>query len=111
MLICWTGENRSVAACVAASNGQRSARWLEVGRDGCELSEGVSAERVVNPATFLSIGHEASVLEHFQMERQTRLRDVESILEVAHAALAVVQHLDDREACLVGQGVKELGRS
>jgi hypothetical protein len=32
-------------------------------------------------------------------------------LQVAHAALAVVQHLDDRETRLVRESMKELGRS
>ena len=111
MLICWAKENPSVAAWLSTPNGQRSARWLEVGRDGGQLGEGVGAERIMHPATFLAIGHEAGVLEHFQMEGETRLCDIEGLLQVAHATLAVVQHLDDREARLVGQRVEELGRS
>jgi hypothetical protein len=35
------------------------------------------------------------------MKGQSGLGDVECILQVAHATLAVVQHLDDRETRLV----------
>jgi hypothetical protein len=45
------------------------------------------------------------------MERQSRLRNVERVLEIADAAFAVVQHLDDGQARLVGQGVEELRSS
>lgn len=41
------------------------------------------------------------------MERKTRLRGFEIALQVADAAFAVAEQVDDGQARLVGQGVEE----
>ena len=49
---------------------------------------------------------ESGIFQHLQMERQSRLRGVELVLEVADAPLAAAQHLEDLEASRVGGGAR-----
>jgi hypothetical protein len=61
----------------------------------------------VNPPSGFTIPNDSRVLEDAKMKRETRLRGVQSISEIAHAPLPTVQHLDDLETCFVGEGVKK----
>src|SRR4029077_10859659 len=53
------------------------------------LVEHVEVQRVVDPATFLAVGHEARVLQRTEMERQEGLARAERAREVTDALLAV----------------------
>src|SRR4051812_35057909 len=71
--------------------------------------EGVFIQLVVNPAPLLPIGHDAGVLQYLEMERQPRLGCIKRGGEIANAALAASQQVNDLETCLVGEGVKDFG--
>jgi hypothetical protein len=45
------------------------------------------------------------------VERQSRLRSIESIGELTDAPLSFAKQLDDLESGFVGEGVKELDRA
>src|SRR5207248_7035857 len=66
-----------------------------------DLVERLATERVVNPPAFPAIGYEPRVLQSLQMEREPRLRRIEYILQLAHAALAVRQQPHDLKPGLV----------
>ena len=42
------------------------------------------------------------------MERQTRLRGVELVLQLADASFPIAKHLEDSQTSLVREGMKEL---
>jgi len=59
------------------------------------LLECFTIQLVVRPASLSPIVHDAGILEHLEMERQPRLRRVERVLQLADAALAADEQLDD----------------
>lgn len=65
----------------------------------------------MHPPSVFPIDHHASVLEHFEMKRQPGLGGVERVLQLAHASLAILEHVHDRQARFVGKRMKELGGS
>src|SRR5512144_1382189 len=111
MLICWTKEMRSVAARSSTSHRERAPRRLQFAHKIGEFSECIGVQRVVDPSAALPIGDETDVLENLQMERKSRLRGLQLILQLTHAPFAVLQHLQYGKSRLVGERVKELGRA
>ena len=71
------------------------------------FGQGVGVQRVVHPAALPTIGDQARVLQHLQVKRQPGLRGIERIGEIADAALAHPEALEDREPGAVGQGVEQ----
>ena len=104
-------ESESVTAGRSTPDRERSAGRFQIRDDGRQLAECVRIEGVVDPASVFPIEDQAGVLEHFQMKREARLCGVQFVLQVAHAALSVLQHREDAEASLVGEGVEKLGGS
>src|SRR5207245_220130 len=82
---------------------------LHVGRELRDFGERLTIQRVVAPAPVPTIAHEPRILERFQMEGQTRLRAVEHVLQLAHAALAVREQPHDLEPGLVRERVEPPG--
>src|SRR6267143_2400361 len=79
---------------------------LRVGRD---LVQRLAHETVEHPPSLATIADQLGVLQHFEMKGEARLRDLEHLLELAHAAFLVRQHLDDLNAGFVRQSVKPTG--
>src|SRR5258705_7534374 len=74
------------------------------------LFEHLRIQLIVDPASILSVANDPRVLEHAEMERKPGLRGVESVCQLANAALSLPEQLDDLEPGLVGKRVKELDR-
>src|ERR1019366_4713298 len=100
-------KRRSVAA---ASSLLRCAHsLLERAYERSYFVQRVSVERVVDPAPIAAVRHEPGVLERLQMERQPRLCRVEVVGELADAAFAAEEALDDLQPRLVGEGMEPAG--
>lgn len=57
--------------------------------------ECVGIEGIIHPSAFTSIIQQAGILECLQMKGETRLRQIESCHEIAHALLALAQTFDN----------------
>src|SRR2546425_7884300 len=79
---------------------------LRVGRD---LVQRLALETVEHPPSLATIADQSSVLQHFEMKGETRLRDLEYLLELADAAFFVRQHLHDLHPGFISQGMKPAG--
>jgi len=55
----------------------------------------IGLKRVIDPLSVSAAADEAGILEHFQMKGEEWLRNVEYLLQFAHAAFLVRKHLDD----------------
>ena len=71
------------------------------------FGERLRYDAVVRPAAFLSIADQARFLQNAKMERETRLRGIEIVLQVAHALIPAPQLLDDSQPGLIGERVEE----
>jgi hypothetical protein len=100
-------EKKSGAALFRAA--KRS--WLHLRDEALDLIEYFRFQLVVNPPSVLSVAHNPGVLENAKMERQTRLRRVQRIGELADASFAIPEQLNDVEPSLIGERVKELDRA
>jgi hypothetical protein len=91
-------QKKSAAAVLGASG----AGWRGERLDRrAQLVEGVAVECVVDPAAVAAVGHEAGVLEGLEVMREQGLTEVEGGRELADAALAGGQQLDDTQSVLV----------
>jgi hypothetical protein len=75
------------------------------------LVEGFGIQFIVNPASVLPVADDSRVLENAKMERQSGLRGIECIGQLADAPLSFAEQLDDLESGLIREGVKELDRA
>jgi hypothetical protein len=65
----------------------------------------------VNPASVFAIAHYAGILENAKVKGEARLGGIEGIGELTDAPLSFPEKLDDLEARLIGQRMKELDRA
>ena|SRR5438105_3589950 len=79
--------------------------------ESLDFFEGFRDKLVVNPPPVLAVANDSRVFEDAKMERQTRLRSVEGVGQLADATLSFAEQLDDLESRLVGEGVKKLDRA
>src|SRR5438874_1518930 len=78
-------------------------------RIGGDLVQRLALETVEHPPSLPPIADQCSVLQHFQMKGESRLRDFEDLLELADTAFLVRQHFDDLNAGFIGQGMEPTG--
>ena len=63
--------------------------------------------RIIDPSPITPIRDEASVAKHPEVKRQARLGDIERVGQLANAALAVAQQLENRESRFVRERVEQ----
>ena len=84
-------------------------RRLERDTHVVHLRQRVGIDLIVGPAPVFPVGDQSGVFQHAKMEGEPRLRGIEVVGELAHAALAAAKLLEDLEARFVGERVKEHG--
>lgn len=100
------------AAAAAVGAGENSQlRRLHRHHEVVCFSERLGSDAVVRPAAFLSIEHQSRILQHTEVERESRLSGVEVVLEIADALFPAPKLLEDAESRLIGQRMKELRRA
>src|SRR5471032_1807763 len=100
-------KGRSITAACTLLCGAHSR--LERAQERSYFVESVAVEGVVDPAPVAAVLHEPGFLESLQMTREPRLRGLEVVGELADAALAAQQALDDIQPRLVGERVAPAG--
>ena len=108
MLMCPAKEKRSTATAGRPHGVRGGLRGrLEPFQGAFHQGERLGADAVVHPAPVAPVVHEPDVAQHLEVEAQPRLGGVEQIGELADAALAGAQALDDAEPGFVGQGMEQ----
>src|SRR3954471_1992309 len=108
MLIFGRTESRSAAAGPSLHRRRcRCQRFHQL----AHLGQGIHVQGVVHPTSLASVGDQSGILQHFQVEGQSRLGGIEGLGEIADAALASAKALQDREPGLVRESVKQDRRS
>ena len=97
----------STTAATVGTSEDSQLRWLHRHSEVMHFGERLRYDAVVRPAAFLSIADQARFLQNAKMERETRLRGIEIVLQVAHALIPAPQLLDDSQPGLIGERVEE----
>jgi hypothetical protein len=105
-LLMYPAKKRSAAA-ISPSGLYRGQRLGQIGHFGQLLD----AEGVVHPPALAAVDDQAGLLQNSKMKGEPGLCGIERIGELAHAAFAPPQAVENGEPGLVRQGMEEAGGS
>src|SRR5215210_3297511 len=102
----WLKRKVLAAAVLSFSRRGRGGQGFQHVRN---LLQSPGVQGVVHPATLPTVGDQVRVLQHLQVEGEARLSGLESIGEIADAALTEAEPLEDGESGTIRQGVEQPG--
>src|SRR3954468_20096295 len=101
-------DNKESAAARPAEHWQTVLLRLHGDREVMHFGQRIRFDGVVHPPAFFAIADQSSVFQHTQVERQARLRRIELVLQLADAAFAIPEHVEDRKTGSVRERMKEI---